>query len=273
MASISYKAVLAEFMAMTLFVYIGCGTAVTQSAPKDWNFAVTTKEQAGLDQVSEAVDRFQANILTWGSWAVCTALAFGTAIMVLVYATAHHSGGHINCAVTLTLALSGACPPLQAIANVVAQLAGSVLGAGLLYATFPHASDSSLGANSLSPQVSVGNAFAGEIVMTYVLCIVVLETAVNTHSIAKNLAPVPIGFAVFCAHAVLLPIDGCSINPTRSFGPALVAGIWDNFYVFAIAPLIGSVLAAGTHYVFKADWDQQASAKAAEAPAEEPVKV
>lgn len=60
--------------------------------------------------------------------------------------------------------------------------------------------------------------------MTFALVLVVLMTVCDTRSVAKDSAPFAIGMVVFCAHAVLLPVDGCSINPTRSFGPAVVAG-------------------------------------------------
>lgn len=94
-------------------------------------------------------------------------------------------------------------------------------------------------------------------VMTAVLVLVVLETAVNKrNSISKAQAPLAIGFAVFCAHAVLLPIDGCSINPARSLGPAIIAGVWPGtFWVFIVgafpfakhAPIVGPKMREGLH--------------------------
>lgn len=153
--------------------------------------------------------------------------------MYLVYTFGHISGGQVNCAVTLALVLSGHLGLVQGLANFAGQLVGSLLGAGMLYAVVPDAKSSSLGANSIAKGFTVGNvrlvdeialrildatslqAVMGEIVMTFVLCFVVQMTACWPKSIAKNIAPFAIGMVVFTAHAVLLPVDGCSINPTR----------------------------------------------------------
>merc|ERR1712070_693761 len=61
---------------------------------------------------------------------------------------------------------------------------------------------------------------------------------------AQNLAPIPIGLAVFLAHVICIPITGCSINPTRSFGPALVSGTWANHWIWWVGPLIGATIAS-----------------------------
>lgn len=57
------------------------------------------------------------------------------------------------------------------------------------------------------------------------------------------------------AHAVLLPVDGCSINPARSFGPAVVAGVWHHFYIFVFGPIAGAILATILHLFFRWEWD------------------
>lgn len=83
---------------------------------------------------------------------------------VLAYATSHLSGGQMNPAVSLGLALSGTLGPLQAAANMLAQLVGAILGSSFLYATVPHAAASTLGSNAIARGVSTGNAFVGEAV-------------------------------------------------------------------------------------------------------------
>ena len=148
------------------------------------------------------------------------ALQFGLAILVLAYATAHVSGGHINCAVTLALTIVGTCHPVRAVVYLIAQMAGSVAGASLLLATInsPGGLDRTggLGANGLqNSAVTEGNAFLVEVMGTFLLVYVVLETAVNTNSVTtdgesvirgnkQNLAPFPIGLAVFLAHVVCI---------------------------------------------------------------------
>ena len=140
------------------------------------------------------------------------------------------SGGHTNCAVTFSLVLGGQVPWYQGIANLLAQLLGSVLGACFLCIVFPCNGDmtKTLGTNVVNREVyGVGRALAGEIFGTLLLCYVVWETAVSSKATVGQNACIAIGFAVFLSHLILLPIDGCSINPTRSFGPAIVGKIRD----------------------------------------------
>ncbi|KAL4424740.1 hypothetical protein ABPG77_000083 [Micractinium sp. CCAP 211/92] len=255
---VSLKAVIAEFVATGLFVYIGTGTATnfgSVQTPDGYTLPAQPRSltRPGTDANVVILD----NLTTLSSWGVTTALAFGLAITVMAYATSHLSGGQLNPAVTLGLALVGALGPAQAAANMLAQLVGAILGSAFLYATVPHASQSALGSNKLQPGVTVGNAMTGEILLTFVLVSVVLETAVSKKSItARAQAPLAIGFAVFCAHAVMLPIDGCSINPARSLGPAIVSGTWPgSFWVFIVGPFSGAIFAVPFHLFFRSDWD------------------
>mmetsp|Transcript_14310 Transcript_14310/g.48935 ORF Transcript_14310/g.48935 Transcript_14310/m.48935 type:complete len:206 (+) Transcript_14310:271-888(+) len=142
------------------------------------------------------------------------ASAFGMGILVLAYATGHHSGGQINCAVTLSLVLGGQVPWFQGLANFIAQMLGSVLGAIILTWIFPCEMDmtNSLGTNVVNPAFGYGAAFSGEVAMTFLLCYVVWETAVTAR--CGQAACIPIGFAVFLAHVVLLPIGASLICVT-----------------------------------------------------------
>ncbi|KAI3430305.1 hypothetical protein D9Q98_004901 [Chlorella vulgaris] len=239
---LSLKAVVAEFMATCLFVgYTSSLANRADTVPGDVNTDVTT---------------LLNNITVNGSWGVITAMAFGLAITVLAYATGHLSGGQMNPAVTLGLALTGNLGIVQAAANILAQIVGAILGSSFLFATVPNSNSSALGSNSIAPGVSTGNAMMGEIVMSFVLVSVVLETAISKKSLARAQAPLAIGFAVFCAHAVLLPIDGCSINPARSLGPAIVSGTWPStFWVFIVGPFVGALFAVPFHLFYASDWD------------------
>eukprot|EP00927_Polykrikos_kofoidii_P058976 TRINITY_DN5392_c0_g1_i7.p1 TRINITY_DN5392_c0_g1~~TRINITY_DN5392_c0_g1_i7.p1 ORF type:complete len:317 (-),score=40.20 TRINITY_DN5392_c0_g1_i7:153-1034(-) len=221
--TISWRAAAAEFIAMTLFVVIGCGSAM------------------GIAQEAGS------------AWVLQVSLTFGLAISSLAYAVGHISGGQINCAVTFGLVLLGKVSVAQGCANVGAQLLGSLTGALLLTMMYSPEKDrtGSLGSNTIGPGWSVTNAVVGEVLMTFLLMFVVLETAVDDGSAAtRSQACLAIGFAVFLAHSVLIPIDGCSINPTRSFGPAVVAtglrglkwsaaDLWPCF----VGPLVGAALA------------------------------
>jgi len=245
---INFKAAVAECIAMAFFVYLGCGSA----ALNDPNQRLSSISGTGEEEI---LDGNGANI-SRPSWVQLVAFQFGLSITVLAYATAHISGGQINCAITFALVVAKQVSVVQGIANFAAQMIGSVLGALLLLGTTENDKDTnfntdftnSLGANTLNPRFAWGNAFLAELLMTALLTWVVFETAVNKKGVAGNCAPIAIGLAVFVAHVVNIPITGCSINPTRSFGPAVVASLngaddlWDDHWIFWVAPLMGSLL-------------------------------
>lgn len=108
LGSLSIKALVAECMAATLFVYIGTGTATTFSATEGFSMAPEAQGGQTVGNVQADVSKLTNNVLTNGSWGVTTALAFGLAITVMAYATGHLSGGQINPAVSLSLFV-GAC--------------------------------------------------------------------------------------------------------------------------------------------------------------------
>lgn len=214
---VSVKAALGEFVGTTLFIFTSLGVAA--SAPS-----------------SELV----------------TPLAFGLSITSLAYAFGHTSGGQFNPAVSVALSMAGALGVTQMMVNILMQLLGSLLGTLLMFATV-HGSweRKGLGANALAPGVSVANAFLGEVVMTFLLALVVLETVVNKKSKVKNLAPVAIGFAVYLGNQVLATVDGCSINPARSFGPAVLNNQWGDFWLFVFAPITGGLIAVPAHLLLR----------------------
>jgi len=224
------KAVFAEFVAMTLFIVIGCGTACSNGASN-------------------------------GSTRLVVAFAFGMAIMVLAYSIGHHSGGHINGAVTLSLVLGGNVPWFQGIANVLAQLLGSILGTCILMIIFPCELDmtTTLGTNVIAPGYGYFRVLVAEAFGTFLLCFTVWETAVTPQASCGKNACIAIGFSVFLAHVLLPPIDGCSINPTRSFGPAILSywrgcsdygGGLSDLWVMWLGPIIGAIIAAAVQYPF-----------------------
>jgi len=221
------------------FLFLFCSVPYTSESLDFTDNGVD--DQLIKESFAELNQRIQVN----SSWGITTALAFGLAITVLAYATSHLSGGQLNPAVSFGLLLAGELSAIQTGINIIAQIVGAILGAALLDATVPSAGDANLGSNVISNGVGFGNALCGEIVMTAVLVLVVLETAINKrNTIARSQAPLAIGFAVFCAHAVLLPIDGCSINPARSLGPAIVSGTWPGtFWVFIVGPFLGALAA------------------------------
>lgn len=145
--------------------------------------------------------------------------------------------------------LSGRLPIVQGLVNQVFQYGGAILGAAFLRAFVPHGDSATLATNEVSPGVGQGSALLGEIMMTCILCTTVLETVCNPRSSVQMLAPLAIGLSIFLGHAVLIPIDGCCINPARWFGPAVVSGkAWQHVsWIFIVGPYIGAMFAAIIH--------------------------
>eukprot|EP01024_Parvocaulis_polyphysoides_P026505 TRINITY_DN24129_c0_g1_i3.p1 TRINITY_DN24129_c0_g1~~TRINITY_DN24129_c0_g1_i3.p1 ORF type:complete len:270 (+),score=34.51 TRINITY_DN24129_c0_g1_i3:65-811(+) len=183
-------------------------------------------------------------------------LVFGTVVMVIAFAVGRLGSGQLNPAVTLGLYFARKQNLIQSIGMMIAQFSGALVGIGLLAATIPNSQDSNFGATTLMAGVEVWNAVIGEIMMTLILMFTILETSVSKFGGISG--PISMGFAVFFAHGVLLPIDGCSINPARSLGPAVWTGMWDNFWVFVVGPIVGALLAVPIHFYTElapAIWD------------------
>lgn len=179
-----------------------------------------------------------------GGGLVGVALAHGLVLAVLVSALGAVSGGHLNPAVTVAVRLAGKIEPMRAAAYIVAQLIGA-LGAGLaLRWVFPESSwaPSNIGTPALGAGIDVLPAIAIEAVLTVVLVLAVLGTAVDVR--APKIGGLAIGLAVAADILMGGPLTGAAMNPARWFGPAVASGAFDNWYVWWIGPLIGAFVAA-----------------------------
>jgi aquaporin NIP len=174
-----------------------------------------------------------------------TAAAFGLVIMVMVYATGHVSGAHINPAVTLGFSITRHFPARDAALYVPAQLAGAVAGAAVLRLLW-HDSPAHLGATL--PTIGVGGALVYEIVLTAFLMFVIMAVATDTRA-SGAAAAIAIGGTVALDALVGGGVTGASMNPARSFGPALLASEWHDFWIYLAGPSIGATLGA-TAYQF-----------------------
>eukprot|EP01025_Chloroclados_australasicus_P034059 TRINITY_DN3489_c0_g1_i15.p3 TRINITY_DN3489_c0_g1~~TRINITY_DN3489_c0_g1_i15.p3 ORF type:complete len:259 (-),score=30.44 TRINITY_DN3489_c0_g1_i15:746-1522(-) len=173
-------------------------------------------------------------------------LVFGSVVMVISFAVSRLGAGQLNPAVSIALYAARKQNLIQTIGMILAEFAGALVGVGLLAITVPNSSDSKYGATMVMPGVEVWNALVGEIMMTLILMFAILETSVSKFGGLSG--PIAMGFSVFIAHGVLLPLDGCSLNPARSLGPAVWAGIWDDFWVFVVGPIVGALLAVPIHF-------------------------
>lgn len=217
------RACLAEFMAMHMFVLLCCGCAMVTLALPNPNLMMV-------------------------------AASFGFGILVLAQIFGPLSSAHINCAVSFGLFISGRTSLVRFVCYTVSQMGGSIFGALFLWAIFgtnwPAAR--AFGSNSFEETVfTAGQVFFAEMLGTMLLMFNVLSTIDIPAEGGGPLGVYPIAMSVMIAHLFLLPIDGCSINPTRSFGPSVVAS-WANIdgnyshqqYLFWFGPMFGAGLAA-----------------------------
>ncbi|XAR69090.1 hypothetical protein NMG60_11000555 [Bertholletia excelsa] len=235
-----YRAVIAEFVATLLFLYI---TVLTVIGYKSQTDAANNGSECG------------------GVGILGIAWAFGGMIFILVYCTAGISGGHINPAVTLGLFLARKVSLVRAVMYMAAQCLGAICGCGLVK-SFQKADYVQYGggANELADGYSTGTGLGAEIIGTFVLVYTVFSATDPKRNARDShvpvLAPLPIGFAVFMVHLATIPITGTGINPARSFGAAVIYGkekAWDDQWMFWVGPFIGAAIAAFYHqYVLRA---------------------
>jgi aquaporin Z len=209
------RSVAAEFLGTALLVFLAVGSAV-------------------------------GGIKTIG--AVGVAFAFGLVLLALAYALGAVSGCHINPAVTLGVLLAKGMTSTEAAYYWVAQFAGGIAGAALLKlmtSGFGGVTDQTghLGANNWGPNITLGGAFLLEVVLTFVFVAVIL--LVTGRSATPGFAGLAIGLALTAVHLVGIPLDGTSVNPARSLGPALFDGgeSLSHVWLFIVAPLIGAAVA------------------------------
>lgn len=224
-----YRALIAEFIATLLFLYITVLTVI----------GYNSQTNSGAN----ACDGVGILGIAW---------AFGGMIFILVYCTAGISGGHINPAVTFGLFLARKVSLIRAVLYMVAQCLGAICGCGLVkgfqkayYVRYGG------GANSLQPGYSKGTGLGAEIIGTFVLVYTVFSATDPKRNARDShvpvLAPLPIGFAVFMVHLATIPITGTGINPARSFGAAVIFNEdkpWDDHWIFWVGPFVGAAIAA-----------------------------
>lgn len=190
-----------------------------------------------------------------GGSLVEVALAHGLILGVMVAATIHISGGQFNPAVSIALASIKAQPIKQAGVFIVAQLLGAIFAAFMLQTLFSAAYDvfneninlGTPGGNLTSGEASAIPAAIGlEIIATFFLMFVIMGVAVDSKSkdAGTKIAGLLIGLTITADILCIGPLTGASMNPARSFGPALMSGTWVSHWIYWVAPIIGALLAA-----------------------------
>lgn len=202
---------------------------------------------------------------------VLVSIAFGAVLAGIVYAFGEISGGHFNPAVTLSMALSRRMPLRDVVPYLVAQVVGGIVGILVVFGVadgspgmFSLAQGAALGSQCYSGfnapagcAFSVGSVFLLELAMTFVF-VLVIQIVTRPENGTKNLAPLAIGFMLLVANLVNINVDGASLNPVRSFSPALVSLYWSSAtwalqesWLFWVAPILGGLLASVVEGMFR----------------------
>ena len=210
----------AEFIGTFALVFIGAGSICTDSF-------LTARGQPGTGLLG-------------------IALAHGLVLAVMISAVGHISGGHINPAVTVGAMVTRKIDLKLGGVYIVSQLLGAVLGALVLRQVFSTEvrQAANLGTPGLASGVEPGVGVLLEVVLTFFLVFTVFATAIDEKGAFRMIAGFGIGLVLVFDILVGGPLTGASMNPARTFGPALVGGYWDHHIVYWIGPLLGGVIAA-----------------------------
>jgi aquaporin Z len=188
------------------------------------------------------------------------AFAFGLAVLAMVYAIGSISGCHINPAISISMLVAGKLSAKDTAFYVVFQCVGAIIGAGTLYAIVVGSPTYSLAVNGLGANgygaasiagYNLASALIAEIVLTFIFVLVVHGS--TSERAPKGFAGLSIGLTLVLIHLVAIPIDGTSVNPARSLGPAIFVGgtALSQLWLFIVAPVIGGTLAAIVWKIFK----------------------
>lgn len=181
------------------------------------------------------------------------AFAFGLSIVAMAYAIGPVSGCHINPAVSLAMLLSRKMSGADFIGYVIAQAAGAIAGAGVLYAIIASTGTAvtSLGQNGFGEGYGIGIPTGMALIVEIILTFVFIYTILGVTSSESNgaVAGLVIGLTLAFVHILGIGLTGTSVNPARSLGPALLLGgqALSQVWVFLLAPLAGGALAAGVY--------------------------
>lgn len=210
---------------------------------------------------------FRVTGLSIAAGVVMTALAFGLVLLALVYGIGPISGCHVNPAVTIGFLAARRISLTDAVGYWVAQIVGGIVGAaglyGIVHSSRIYHASVGLGADGYGKSSIIGanaaGAFVAEIILTFVFVLVIL--AVTRRASNATVAGVVIGLTLALVHLVGIPIDGTSVNPARSLGPAIFVGgsALSQLWLFLIAPLIGGVLSALAYHFFYPEGEEEAS--------------
>lgn len=216
----------AEMVGTFSLVLFGCGAAVVSG--------ISTTGPAGIGLLGIAI-------------------AFGVSVVVMAYAIGGISGCHINPAITIAMLTAGKIKAGEALGYIISQFIGATIAAAVLYAIQKGLpgwapGEWALGSNGWGPgylaEYNIASAFLAEAVLTFLFLFVIFGTTSKWGN--GTMAGLAIGFTLVLIHLVAIPITGTSVNPARSFGPAIFAGgkALEQLWLFIVAPIVGGIAAA-----------------------------
>lgn len=217
----------AEFLGTFVLVFVGCGTAILDAGNK------------GIDFLG-------------------VALAFGVAVMVMVYAVGAISGGHFNPAVTVGLAVARRFPWADVLAYVATQVVAAFVAALVLLGVAKGqdgfgAKASGFASNGYGDHSPAGYGLGAVLLVEIVLTAIFLYVIIGATDVRSpaGFAGIAIGFTLAAIHLVSIPVSNTSVNPARSTGPAIIQHGWaaGQLWAFWLAPLVGAII-AGASYRF-----------------------
>lgn len=203
-----FKQSVAEMIGTFLLVFVGCGAIMVQS---------TTGSLGHMG----------------------VALSFGLTVMIVIAATGHISGAHLNPAVTVAFAVSGHFR----WRGVPFYFGGQFIGASLAAVTLRYLFGPIANLGATLPSNTIGQSLVLETILTAILMFVIISVATDTKA-QGSLAAIMIGATVGLCALWGGPISGASMNPARSFGPALFSGMWQDQWIYWIGPVVGAIIGA-----------------------------
>jgi aquaporin-4 len=215
-----YKSLLAEMIGVMFLVLLGC------SSPYGESF----NGMLDLTKIS---------------------LAFGLTVATMVWILASTSGGHINPAVSAGMFVARKISLARFVLYVGFQLIGGIIGSALQSAlvcewqlTARNKSSCELGMTTLDNGVTPAQGFGIEFLITFLLVFTVFATCDKNRKDLAGSGPLAIGIAVTIGHLAFAPMTGVSMNTARTFGPAVILGVWENHWVYWVGPISGGIVAA-----------------------------
>ncbi|KAK9520003.1 hypothetical protein VZT92_022690 [Zoarces viviparus] len=216
-----WRCVGAEFFAMLLFVLLSLGSTI------NWGAVEKDPRPADLVRIS---------------------LCFGLSIATMVQCFSHISGAHVNPAVTSAMVVTRKLSLTKGVFYLLAQCVGAIVGAAILYAITPASVRGGMGVTTVNSSISVGNALVVELFITFQLVFTVCATCDHRRNDLKGSSALAIGLSVCVGHLFAVPYTGASMNPARTFGPAMVTWCWENHWVYWVGPALGGTLAAALYH-------------------------